>query len=245
MINLSIVTPNIPSINSKKCHAPAVKNVDVPINTLLPKPIGSQNNCNIKRLIGKILSLTGITKQLEPLSAADLETIFGYITRDCQNKDAKNWTNDGLPENQKKIQSVIKKSSLNRDTILYRGIKPGEINNKSIINFSQTDGIPIDDFLKMKEYTSPGFSSSTLSKRVATWFQLQNNFIFEIEAPKGTPCFDVGAHSRLFKKLAKAKGVNALFLREKEVILPLGIKYEIKGFKRIDKYLVACLKIIK
>lgn len=246
MINLNFSTPNTTIINLNKTEY-THKSVysGVKYESLLLKPSQVSNNNKIKLFFGRLLNRIGRTKQIQPLSSNELEKIFAYITKDCQNKEAKTWTNENLPKNQQEIQSIIKKSVLKRDTILYRGVKPGEINNNSHINFSETDGILIEDFIKMKEYKSPGFSSTTLSKKVATWFQLQNNLIFEIEAPKGTHCFDVGTHSKIFKKIAKSKGHNLLFLREKEVILPLETTYQIKGFKKLDKYLIACLKIIK
>lgn len=206
-------------------------------------------------LFGKNKNINNsVTKQNKPLTKSDLESLLYYCSNDGVAGGAARCKPDNIPDFYKNFQKIVRKSELNEDMILYRGIRQDEILRSG---FEYAYGTPIDKFLNTETYISRGFSSTSRDFNIAEKYHSGNKIMFKIHAPKGTNCLSLEDNTSQLSKYVQEKAIadsktindfakNEGFTKEKEVIFPMGTKFKINGHEITkDDLMIVDVSIIK
>jgi DNA topoisomerase-1 len=113
------------------------------------------------------------------------------------------------------MDKILDKQSLQKPTVLYRGVKEG------LFKALREKGAGTT-------YRDMGYSSTSISPRTAIDFSQHSYFMLEILAPKGTKAFNPDIY-RANKYNPSKNSQNALAFWETEFVLDRGTKYEVVG----------------
>jgi len=146
------------------------------------------------------------------------------------------------------LDSAISKSTLNKETTLYRGIKfqtnttkstySGPSQKAGAVTKAQKD---LFEGSEGKVIENPGFTSTTTSRQSALNFAKAGEFegssvnkapelssyVLELKVPKGTKALDMGG-TGVFQQ--------ALVGHEKELLLPRGMKMKVESITDLGEY---------